>query len=99
MHGGTSPQDLVERLRRPAPFTDAIAAPWRADAPAAGAQRFTVLGPTFLAATLVPPSAGGEAYGGRFFADGAWRPLTSDVYGPPLDAPVAAGRPYGRSRG
>ena len=92
VRGGTAPDDVVARLRRPAPFTDAIAAPWRADAPAAGAQRFTVLGPTFLAATLVPPSAGGESFSGRFFADGAWRRLTSDVYGPPLAAPVLSAR-------
>lgn len=85
---GTSAAALERALRRPAPFTDALAGPWRADAPAAGGQRFGILGPTFLAATLVPPSAGGESYNGDFFADGAWRRLTSDLYGPSLAAPV-----------
>jgi hypothetical protein len=63
-------------------------APWRSDAPAAGSPRLAVVGPTFLPATLIPASTGGETYSGRYFADGAWRPLGSELYGPSLRAPV-----------
>jgi hypothetical protein len=85
---GTGAAQIAHRLARPAPFTDALVAPWRSDAPAAGSQRLAVLGPTFLPATLIPASSGGESYSGRYFADGAWRPLGSDLYGPSLRAPV-----------
>jgi hypothetical protein len=63
--------------------------PWRADAPAAGNQRFAVVKGTFLPPTLVPASSGGETYAGTWFADGAWSRV-SDPVGPPLDHPVPA---------
>jgi putative copper export protein len=85
---GTSPAAIEARLRLPRPFTDALTAPWREDAPAAGSPRLTVLGPTFLPATLVPAFAGGESYTGKFFPDGAWARLSTEAYGPPLGSPV-----------
>jgi hypothetical protein len=85
---GTGADQIAHRLTRPAPFTDALVAPWRSDAPAAGSPRLAVVGPTFLPATLIPASTGGETYSGRYFADGAWRPLGSELYGPSLRAPV-----------
>jgi ABC-type branched-subunit amino acid transport system substrate-binding protein len=87
---GTQPAEIARALRRPRPFTDALAAPWRADAPSLGGQRFTMLGTTFQSATLIPPSAGGEAYSGTFFPDGAWNRLSSELYGPPLTRPPLA---------
>jgi hypothetical protein len=81
---GTRPAEIARALRRPRPFTDALAAPWRADAPSLGGQRFTMLGTRFQSATLIPPSAGGEAYSGTLFPDGAWNRLSSELYGPPL---------------
>ena len=49
-----------------------------------------MLGTTFQASTLIPPSAGGEAYAGTFFPDGAWNRLSSQLYGPPLSRPPIA---------
>jgi hypothetical protein len=88
---GTDAADVRQRLRQPAPFTDALASPWRTDAPDRGSQRFTVLGATFLTSTLTPVSQGGQSYTGTYFSDGAWNRLSSDIFGPPLDKPPLAG--------
>jgi ABC-type branched-subunit amino acid transport system substrate-binding protein len=85
---GTSSTLVTARLMRPTPFTDAIAEPWRSDAPAAGSQRLTVLDPTFLTTTLLPVSSGGEAYSGEYFPNGAWERPTSQLFGPAISAPV-----------
>jgi hypothetical protein len=78
LRGGTSAAAVDARLARPAPFTDAIAEPWRSDVPAAGAPRLGVLEATFLTTTLLPVSSGGEAYTGEYFPSGAWeRPVTT----------------------
>jgi len=101
LRDGTSAAAIVQRLTRPSPFTDALAAPWRSDAPAAGSQRLILLAPTFLSSTLVPPSQGGEAYSGTYFPDGAWAPASTAVYGPSLRAalPRLRAGPNGNSRG
>ena len=88
---GLASKDLRTRLAKPAQFTDALTAPWRSDATDLGGQRFTLLGATFLSATLVPPSAGGEAYAGTYFSVGAWNRLSSELFGPPLDQPPLKG--------
>jgi hypothetical protein len=85
---GTAAAAIAARLARPAPFTDAQAAPWRSDAPVAGSPRLGLLQPTFLAASLVPASQGGETYSGAYFADGAWERPSSALFGPPLTSPV-----------
>ena len=86
---GSSSVAVAARLTRPLPFTDAIAEPWRSDAPAAGTQRLGVLEPTFLSTTLIPISQGGESYSGEYFSDGAWTRPTTTIFGPSLKAPVA----------
>jgi methionine-rich copper-binding protein CopC/putative copper export protein len=88
---GVEPADLRARLARPAPFTDALASPWRSDATSLGSQRFTLLGATFLSSTLIPPSKGGQSFTGTYFPDGAWNRLSSEIYGPPLDQPPLEG--------
>lgn len=85
---GTSAATIAARLTRPPVFTDALAAPWRADAPGAGSPRLGVLQPTFLSSNLLPPSHGGESYSGDYFSSGAWTRPTSAFYGPSLTAPV-----------
>ncbi|MFL5846044.1 MAG: copper resistance protein CopC [Solirubrobacteraceae bacterium] len=87
---GTDATSIAADLVRPAPFTDALSSPWRSDAPSAGSQRFTMLGASFLPPSLIPASAGGMTYNGTFLRDGAWTKLSTDVYGPPLDAPLPA---------
>jgi hypothetical protein len=89
LRNGSSPVAVAARLRRPAPFTDAIPEPWRSNAPAAGAQRVGLLEPTFLTTTLLPVSSGGEPYTGQYFSGGAWkRPVTS-LFGLPERVAVA----------
>lgn len=85
---GTDPNDIADSLRQPAPFTDALLAPWRSDAPAAGNQRFTMVDANFLPPTLIPTQVGGESFNGTFFTDGSWTRLSSQALGPPLQAPV-----------
>ena len=85
---GTDPGQIASALRQPAPFTDALLAPWRSDAPAAGNQRFTLVDASFLPATLIPTQVGGESFNGTFFTDGSWSRLSSQALGPPLQAPV-----------
>jgi methionine-rich copper-binding protein CopC/putative copper export protein/ABC-type branched-subunit amino acid transport system substrate-binding protein len=85
---GTSGSAIADRLVRPAPFTDAIAQPWRSTDPADGAMALGVLEPNFMASTLLPVSSGGEAYSGLYFPNGAWeRPVTQE-FGPGLTSPV-----------
>jgi hypothetical protein len=88
---GIDPVSVRRTLHQPSRFTDAIAAPYRSDAPDLGSQRFTLLGVTFLSATLIPPSKGGESYSGTYFPDGAWSRLDSQPLGPPLDGPPLEG--------
>jgi putative copper export protein/methionine-rich copper-binding protein CopC/ABC-type branched-subunit amino acid transport system substrate-binding protein len=83
--GGTDPAQIAAALREPAPFTDALLAPWRSDAPAEGSPRFTVLAGNFLPSTLIPVSKGGESYSGSYFEDGSWRVASSQPLGPPLN--------------
>jgi putative copper export protein len=88
---GIDPVSVRRGLQQPPRFTDALAAPYRSDAPDLGSQRFTLLGATFLSATLIPPSKGGESYSGTYFPDGAWARLDSEPLGPPLDQPPLRG--------
>jgi uncharacterized protein DUF4395 len=61
---GTDHGRIAEDLLAPAPFSDALMTPWRADAPAAGNQRFSFIRGNFLPPTLIPTSAGGESFNG-----------------------------------
>ena len=85
---GTEPEQLVTALIQPEPFADALLAPWRSDAPAAGSPRFQVLKASFLPPTLIPVSAGGESQSGTYFTDGTWSRTNADVLGPPFERPV-----------
>jgi hypothetical protein len=81
LRDGDDPGRIAARLRRPRRFTDALVAPWRADAPAAGVPRFTFLAPRLLSPALVP-AIGGHPPSGTFFPTGTWATTTSRVYGP-----------------
>jgi putative copper export protein/ABC-type branched-subunit amino acid transport system substrate-binding protein len=87
---GISPPDVTARLLRPAPFTDAIAEPWRSNEPAAGASQLGMLEPTFLSANLLPSTAGGEAYSGQYFPEGAWERPVTNLFGVPPRDPLPA---------
>jgi hypothetical protein len=84
LRDGPQPERIAARLRRPRRFTDALDAPWRADAPERGSVLFGFLAPRFLPANLIPLSAGGEQFTGGWFADGTWTRTTAEVYGPRL---------------
>lgn len=75
---GEEPSQVAERLRRPAPFTDALVAPWREGAPQAGAPLYAFLSPRFL-----PPAlAGDEGHRGEgWFTAGTWTRAGGQVYG------------------
>jgi ABC-type branched-subunit amino acid transport system substrate-binding protein len=87
---GTGAGEIAHTLRQPAPFTDALLAPWRSDLPAAGNQRFNLIDANFLPPTLIPSQVGGESFNGTFFVDGSWTRLSSQPLGPPLQQPVPA---------
>jgi methionine-rich copper-binding protein CopC/putative copper export protein len=82
LRGGSGPEAIARRLARPRPFTDALVAPWRSDAPADGAPVFTFLAPRFLTSNLLPRGLGGEQHVGTFFEDGAWTQTTGELHGP-----------------
>src|SRR5439155_1625993 len=70
-------------LPRSQPFADALVAPWRDDAPAAGDPLFTFLSPRLP--SLTPLQAiGGHAPGGTFFESRTWNRVSTKVYGPAL---------------
>ena len=81
LRDGDDPGRIAARLRRPRHFTDALVAPWRADAPAAGGPLFTFLAPRLLSPALLP-AIGGHPPSGTFFPTGTWATTTSKVYGP-----------------
>ncbi|MDX6582778.1 MAG: copper transport protein, partial [Solirubrobacterales bacterium] len=85
---GVEPDSVIARLVQPAPFADALLAPWRSDAPAAGSSRFEFLKANFLPPTLIPTSAGGESQSGDYFTDGTWSRVNADPLGPPFEQPV-----------
>jgi ABC-type branched-subunit amino acid transport system substrate-binding protein len=85
---GIEPDRVTARLLRPAPFADALLAPWRSDAPFAGSSRFEFLKASFLPPTLIPASAGGESQTGSYFTDGTWARVNGDPLGPPFEQPV-----------
>jgi hypothetical protein len=78
---GPDADSIAARLRRPPPFTDALVAPWRSDAPRAGAPLFVFLAPRFLTANLLPVGQGGQEHEGTFFPDGAWERTSTRPYG------------------
>ena len=90
MGAGTSPATIASRLRRPAPFTDAIAEPWRANDPAAGASEESVLEPTFLTSTLLPVSSGERPTRGLYFPNGAWERPDTNLFGVSARQPLPA---------
>jgi hypothetical protein len=57
-------------------------APWRSDAPRAGAPLFVFLAPRFLTSNLLPVGQGGQEHDGTFFPDGAWVRTSTKPYGP-----------------
>lgn len=78
---GDEPDRIADRLRRPAPFTGALVAPWRDDAPGAGDPYFVFLSPRLLSASLIAPG-GGRPHSGSFFVGGTWSRSSAKVYGP-----------------
>ena len=85
---GIEPEQMAARLETPPLFADALASPWRTDAPATGSQQFSVFKGTFLPSNLIPTSvAGGQSYNGTFFVDGDWSRLTQEPLGPDLSKP------------
>jgi putative copper export protein/methionine-rich copper-binding protein CopC len=81
LRDGPDAASIAARLRRPRPFTDALIAPWRADAPQAGGPLFEFLVPRFLTGNLLPPGVGGEQHSGTFFDGGAWVATSSQPLG------------------
>ncbi|MDX6646127.1 MAG: copper transport protein [Miltoncostaeaceae bacterium] len=88
VRSGIDRRRIAAELLAPAPFSDALMTPWRADAPAAGNQRFSFVRGNFLPPTLIPQSAGGESFNGTYFPDGTWARLTTTPAGPPFEHPV-----------
>jgi hypothetical protein len=80
LRDGEEPERVADRLRRPRPFTDALVAPWREDAPAAGGPLFAFLAPRLLSTSLIPAS-GGHRHSGTYFDGGTWTRTTGRVYG------------------
>jgi hypothetical protein len=69
---GLSTGAIEGRLERPGVFTNALLAPWDPRLPGAGSPALLAFVPQFQAATLIPPSQGGEPYSGTYFPDGSW---------------------------
>jgi methionine-rich copper-binding protein CopC/putative copper export protein len=78
---GTSRHDIRAGLKTPRVFTDSLLAPWSPRAPGVGSPSVVALQPQFIAPTLVPTFAGGEAKDSEYFPQGSWT----------VTAPVALG--------
>jgi len=86
---GISARDIGARLDSPQVFTDALLAPWSRRVPGAGSPNVIALQPQFIAPTLVPTSAGGEAKDTEYFPEGGWTVTTPTALGilPGLEQP------------
>ncbi|MDP2709686.1 MAG: ABC transporter substrate-binding protein [Solirubrobacteraceae bacterium] len=91
LRSGTSADTIVEHLREPRVFTNALLAPWSPSRPGAGSPFAVALQPQFLSPTLVPTAFGGQAKDTEYFPQGGWTvtsavPLgvTTGVRQPPL---------------
>ena len=73
---------LSKRLRTLGRFSDALSSGWSQRDPAAGSQLVGFFLPSFLPSGLIPTDKGGQKFSGSYFPDGAWKPLTGNLYGP-----------------
>lgn len=89
VRNGISADDIEADLDAPRVFTDALLAPWSRRVPGAGSPNVVALQPQFLAPTLVPTSAGGEAKDSEYFPQGSWTVTTPIALGivPGLEQP------------
>jgi methionine-rich copper-binding protein CopC/putative copper export protein len=72
LRAGTGARSITANLRTPRVFSNALLAPWSPKEPGAGSPNAVALQPQFLAPTLVPSSAGGEAKDTEYFPQGSW---------------------------
>jgi hypothetical protein len=72
LRSGTGARSIAANLRAPRVFSNALLAPWSPSEPGAGSPNAVALQPQFLAPTLVPSSAGGEAKDTEYFPQGSW---------------------------
>ena len=72
LRSGTGARSITANLRTARVFTNALLAPWSPQEPGAGSPNAVALQPQFLAPTLVPSSAGGEAKDTEYFPQGSW---------------------------
>jgi hypothetical protein len=72
LRAGTDARSIAAALRTPRVFSNALLAPWSPSEPGAGSPNVVALQPQFLAPTLVPSFAGGEAKDTEYFPQGSW---------------------------
>jgi methionine-rich copper-binding protein CopC/putative copper export protein len=86
---GITADDIGIGLNAPKVFTDALLAPWSRRIPGAGSPNVVAVQPQFIAPTLVPTSAGGEAKDTEYFPQGGWTVTTPTALGilPGLEQP------------
>lgn len=73
---------LSRQLRALGRFSDALSSGWTQRNPAEGSQLVGFFLPSFLPSGLIRPDQGGQRFSGSYFPDGAWKQLTSNLYGP-----------------
>jgi len=77
---GVGHDAIIDALRRPGVFTNALLAPWTTRQPGAGSPATLAVQPLFLSPTVTPPSAGGTPRASAYFPDGTWS-ATSGLLG------------------
>lgn len=90
---GIDKRDIKDRLGSPDVFTDALLAPWSRRLPGVGSPNVVPIQPEFIAPTLVPTSAGGEAKDTEYFPQGGWTVTSPVALGilPGLEQPKLGG--------
>ena len=81
VRSGITRDDIEAGLKSPKVFTDALLAPWSARLPGVGSPNVVAVQPQFIAPTLVPASAGGEAKDTEYFPQGSWTVTTPTALG------------------
>jgi ABC-type branched-subunit amino acid transport system substrate-binding protein len=99
LRSGTGARSITANLRTPRVFSSALLAPWSPSQPGAGSPNAVALQPQFLAPTLVPSSAGGEAKDTEYFPQGSWTVTSQAPLGivpglrqPPVRSPAGVSR-------
>lgn len=80
--GDLDAASIESRLARATTVSDALSVGPAPERPWSGSELVGFFLPSFLPSGLIPRQQGGQQFQGSYFQDGAWKVMTSRLYGP-----------------